>query len=177
MRGGIWFGCFVRGCHHWILMGVQFTLGGEGYPQYGVAGSWRGGTGSWLLSPLVLMSRVNGTPGDDTQIFSIVGGGVGSDGRAVPRCGLWRNIPWRHWLVASGAHSGSWLGGSSRDGMVPWREFAETYCAQKVNNVKCEDAGALGRRAIFIADETIRTMEPMVILALPPPSRLTKRRT
>ena len=57
------------------------------------------------------MSRVNGTLGDDTPRFSLLGGVFGSDGRVVPRFGLWRNIPQRHGLVAYGSLSGSFLEG------------------------------------------------------------------
>ena len=42
----------------------------------------------------------NGTLGDDTQRFSLVGGSFGSSIQVVPRCGIWRNISRRHWLVA-----------------------------------------------------------------------------
>ena len=132
------------------------TLGGVGYSRDGGTGSLRGGTGSWLLVPMVLMSRFNGTLGNDTQRFSFLGGGIGYDVQVVPRRGLWWNIPWRHWLLDSGAHSGSWLGGSSRDGMVPWRKCADTDGAHTVDDedVKCVDAGALGGRATHTADKT-----------------------
>ena len=57
------------------------------------------------------MYRGNDTLGDDTNMFSFVGGGFVTNGRVVSICGIWRNISQRYWLVASGAHSGSWLDG------------------------------------------------------------------
>ena len=63
--------------------------------------------GFWPLWCLV--SQGNSTIGDDTQRFSFVGDGFGSDCRVVLRCGRWQNILRRHWLVASGSPSGSYL--------------------------------------------------------------------
>ena len=51
------------------------TLGGVVYSRDGDTGSWRVGTGYWLLVPLVLMYRGTGNLGDDTPKFFFLGGG------------------------------------------------------------------------------------------------------
>ena len=68
--------------------------------------------------------------------------------------------------------------GDLQGNLVPLRECSDTDGAHTVDDTdaKCIYAGALGGRATHTVDKTIRPMDPMVSLALPPPSRLTKRR-
>ena len=132
----------------------------------------------------MLMSRGNVTLGDDTPRFSLLDGVFGSDGRVVPRFGLWRNIPQRHGLVASGSLSSSCLAGRgfslkgmcSRGGhclLASGPTFDRT-----VDNADAKyiDTGALGGRVTCAANVTIRPMGPVVSLSLPRSSRPTKRR-
>ena len=62
----------------------------------------------WTLRCLVSRGMA---PLEMISDFFLVGGGFGSDSQVVLRFGLWRNIPWRHGLVASGSPSGSCLEG------------------------------------------------------------------
>ena len=113
-----------------------------------------------------------------------MGRGFGPDGRVVPKFGLWRNIPRRHGLVDFGSPSGSFLEGRgfpfkgmcSRGGH--WLLASGPTFSRTVDNAdaKYVDTDALGGRATRTANVTIRTMGPMVSLALPHSSRPTKRR-
>ena len=90
-------------------------------------------------------------------------------------------IPQRHWLVASGFLSGSWLEGQdfSFEGVCSLRGTGSWFLAPLVfarSTVRMRNTGALGGRATRTADKKIRPMGPIVSLALPPPSWLKKRR-
>ena len=117
------------------------------------------------------------------KIF-LVGWRFGSEGRVVPRFGIWRNITQRQGLMASGSLSGSCLEGRDfsvkgmclRGGHRPLAS-GPTF-AHTVDNAdaKYVDTDALGGRVTCTANVTIRPMGPMVSLALPRSPRPTKRR-
>ena len=131
------------------------------------------------------MSRGNGTLGDDTPRFSLLGGVFGSDGWVVPRFGIWKNIPQRHGLVDSGSLSGSCIEGRdfslkgmcSRGGTGSWLLAPLFVYTVKNADTKYVDTDALGGCATLTVNVIIRPMGPMVSLALPRSSWPTKRRT
>ena len=97
--------------HPWILVGVLLPFRLCTTPEMVALAHDAESLDLSFWTLWCLVSRGNGTLGDDNQRFSFVGGGFGSYGRVVPRFGLWRNIPRRHGIMASGSPSGSYLEG------------------------------------------------------------------
>ena len=170
--------------HPWILVGVLLPFRLCTTPEMVALAHDAESLDLSFWTLWCLVSRGNGTLGDDNQRFSFVGGGFGSYGRVVPRFGLWRNIPRRHGIMASGSPSGSYLEGRvfSFEGNVLARRHwllasgPNFSCMVDDAYVKFVDTGALGRRATRTANVKIRPMGPMVSLALPPSSRPMERR-
>ena len=103
----------------------------------------------------------------------LVGGGFGSDGLVFPE--IRALVEYSADALARGFWISLWL--LSRETVFFLEDNVLTRMVHARSTIRTRNAGALGGRATRTSDETIRPMGSMVSLYLPPPSRLTKRRT